>query len=557
MAGRRSYVVVAFVATIFALLSGPRPATAQGNDVEVTVDLAAGGREISPAIFGVSFADAEQLASVPYPANRWGGNSVTRYNWQADVSNKASDWFFMNIAEASVDPALLPDGSTADVFVSESLGAGSKPLMTLPLIGWAPIGVREKRWGFSVAKYGSQDQTECTATGGASWCQTDAGNGFSGGSKLNGNDPTDTSMAIDETWVTDWVNHLGPFVRWFALDNEPMLWSETHFDVHPTPLTYDEIWSRTAAIGTAVKTARSDARTFGPVVWGWCAFFYSAADGCSSGADQASHGDQPFLEWYLDRICEHEATTGVRPVDVLDIHYYPQGGQALTSEGDSNLQALRLRSVKDLYDPSYNSESWINQPVRLIPRMRELIEQRCPGLGLAVTEYNWGQEGISSALAQAEVLAVFAREGVFAAMRWVAPEVGSRMEDAFRLFLDYDGVGSRVTGTSRSAVSSDIDRVGSYAVESATGELLLLLFNKSTTSEDVHFTVTQAAAGTASIFRFTEAEALSGAGTVEVAAGAFDLVLPSRSASLLVLPGATDRVFADGFASGTTSAWSN
>jgi hypothetical protein len=552
---RRS-VALLISTVLFALFWGNRVVLAQGT-VAVTVDLEAGDRDISPAIYGVSFAGADQLASVPYPANRWGGNSVTRYNWRADVSNRASDWFFMNIPEASVDPDLLPDGSTADVFVAESLAGGATPLMTLPLIGWTPLGVREKKWGFSVAMYGAQDETECTATGGAFWCEPDAGNGYASGVKLTGNNPADTSMPIDETWVTDWVNHLGTSVRWFALDNEPMLWSETHFDVHPSPLNYDEIWARTAVIGSAVKTVRPDATIFGPVVWGWCAYFFSAADGCSPGADQGAHGGQPFLEWYLDQICEHEANTGVRPVDVLDVHYYPQGGQALTGEGGSGLQALRLRSVKDLYDPSYASESWIGQPVRLIPRMRELIDQRCPGLGLAVTEYNWGQDGISSALAQAEVLAVFGREGVSAAMRWVAPDTGTRMEDAFRLFLDYDGAGSHVTGTSRSCVSSDVDRVGAYAVESPTGSLLVLLFNKSTSAEDVHVTVEQPVTGTASTYRFTDALPLGSAGSVDMVSGTADLLLPARSATVMVLAGATDRVFADGFESTGTGAWSS
>ncbi len=556
MAGKGSYRAVIGTLVPLVLLWGGGDRPARAADIDVVVDVEAEGRDISPAIYGVSFAGAAELASVPYPANRWGGNSVTRYNWQADVSNKASDWFFMNIPEASLDPALLPDGSTADVFVAESLNGGAVPLMTLPLIGWTPVSVREKRWGFSVAKYGAQDQTECTATGGVFWCQPDAGNGYSGGAKLSGNDPTDTSMAIGADWVTDWVDHLGDAVRWFALDNEPMLWSETHFDIHPSPLTYDEIWSRTAEIGSAVKAVRPDAVIFGPVVWGWCAYFYSAADGCGSGADRAAHGGQPFLEWYLDRICEHEAETGVRPVDVLDIHYYPQGGQALSSEGGASLQALRLRSVKELYDPDYVSESWIGQPVRLVPRMQELIDQRCPGLGLAVTEYNWGESGISSALAQAEVLAIFGREGVFAAMRWVVPEVGSRMEDAFRLFLNYDGAGARVTGTSRAAVSSDADVVGSYAVESPIGDLVVLLFNKSTTAQDVHVTITPPVNGTASAYRFTADSALAAAGSVDLSAGVADLTLPARSATLVILHGATDRIFADGFESGDLSPWS-
>lgn len=549
---RRSAVAAAFsIGSTFA----PAAASAGELLVQVTVDLTSERREISPEIYGVSFADEAQLASVAYPMNRWGGNSTTRYSWQADVSNRAADWFFMNIPEPCLDPAQLPDGSTADQLVDQSHAAGAEPLMTMPLIGWAPVPVREKRWGFSVAKYGSQDATECTATGWPSWCQADAGSGYSGGAKLSGNDPTDTSVAIGTTWITDWIAHLGPDVRWLALDNEPMLWSETHFDVHPDPVTYDELWTRTVSVAGAIKAARPDAVLLGPVVWGWCAYFHSGADGCMAGPDQAAHGGQPFLEWYLDQICQHETDTGVRLVDVLDVHYYPQGGQALTGEGDPDLQALRLRSVKDLYDPSYVSESWINQPVQLIPRLRGLIDAHCPGIQLAVTEYNWGQDGISSALAQAEVLAIFGREGVRAAMRWVAPEVGTRVEDAFRLVLDFDGSGSSLTGTSVACTSSDIDRIGAYAVESHSGELLLLLLNKSTADEPAHVAVAQPVEGTAGIYRFTATQPLAPTGTAELVAGSVDLLLPSRSATLLRLPGAGAPIFADSFEIGNTSRW--
>jgi len=51
-----------------------------------------------------------------------------------------------------------------------------------------------------------------------------------------------------------------------------------------------------------------------------------------------------------------------------------------------------------------------------------------------LTEYNWGNDGgITSALAQVEALHL-AREGVDYANRWIAPAVGSRVEDAFRLY---------------------------------------------------------------------------------------------------------------------------
>ena len=34
--------------------------------------------------------------ATPYPLYRWGGNAATRYNFQYDMSNRASDWFFLN-----------------------------------------------------------------------------------------------------------------------------------------------------------------------------------------------------------------------------------------------------------------------------------------------------------------------------------------------------------------------------------------------------------------------------------------------------------------------------
>ena len=218
---------------------------------------------------------------------------------------------------------------------------------------------------------------------------------------------------------------------------------------------------------------------------------------------------------------------------------------------------LRLRSVKDLYDPTYVSESWIGQPVELLPRLRRLVDDHCPGVEIAVTEYNWGSDdGITAALAQAEVLAIFGREGARAAMRWVAPAVGSRVEDAFRLFLDPDGSVGAVTGTSTACTSSDVDRVGAYAVESTTGEMVVLLFNKSTTEEGIHLTVAQPVTGTASLVQFTEASSLAPAGSVALSAGTVDLMLPARSATLLSLPNATSLIFTDDFEAGSTTAWS-
>ncbi|HUL79927.1 MAG TPA: glycoside hydrolase family 44 protein [Vicinamibacteria bacterium] len=534
---------------VTALLLGA--AAAFPADVTVTVDPAADHRPVSPLVFGVNFASRATLTRMLYPANRWGGNSTTRYSWVDDTSNRASDWFFFNIPEDDPDPTTLPDGSSADLFVDDARAAGSEPLLTVGTIGWTPKD-RAKRWGYSVAKYGAQQQTECTATGGASWCQPDAGNGrrASDGAWIGGNDPADTSRAVGPSFVADWMDHLAARatargyagVRLFALDNEPALWNDTHHDVFPNPLTYDQYWSRTQSYAAAIKQRNPSALVFGPVEWGWCAYFFSPADNCNVGADRTAHGNLEFLDWYLMKAKQYYDGTGVRLVDYLDVHYYPQSsGVSLSDDESAATQALRLRSLKSLYDPGYVDESWIGTTgysggvVRLIPRLRDWISNRFPGTKIAITEYSWGGDaGTSSTLAQAEALAIFAREGVDLATRWVAPADNSRIEDAFSLYLNYDGSGGRVQGQSVRAASSNVDQVGSYAIVSPSNVLYLLLFNKDTVARTATVSMAGGMPPSLGLYRFSDTSRLASAGTATPAGGQLNLALPARSATLAV-----------------------
>ena len=512
--------------------------------VTVAVDPNADRRPVSPRIYGVNFGSAAQASRVGWPVRRWGGNSTTRYSWQHDISNRASDWFFYNIENDNPNPGALPHGSASDRFIDETRATGGEPLITVPLIGWTPTD-RTRRWGFSVGKYGAQQRTECTETGNAFWCQPDAGNGlYPNGTEITGNDPHDTSREIGPGFVTSWMAHIASRagtagaggVRLFALDNEPMLWNSTHRDVHPGPVTYDEMWQRTLAYAAAMKAQDPAIQILGPSDWGWCAYFFSAADGCSAGPDAAAHGNLPFLEWYLKQVRDYELAHGVRLVDFLDVHYYPQGTNiALTTDESATTAARRLRSLKGLYDPAYVDESWIGQPVRLIPRMKAWIDARLPGAKLAITEYNWGDGGVSSALAQAEALAIFGREGVDLATRWVSPAENSLIEDAFLFYLDYDGAGGQVAGDSVRAVSSDVDAVGAYAVRGTGPRLFLLLFNKNTAARHADVQVTGGLSGPAALYRFGATGRLAPAGTAATSGSLLSLDLPARSATLAVV----------------------
>lgn len=550
--------------------------------VAVAVDVSLDRRAIDPRIYGVNFGDADRLQDPGYTLRRWGGNATTRYNWQVDVSNRGSDYFYLNVPEG--DGLGLPDQSGANRFLSETLAAGAEPILTIGTIGWTPIALRQKRYGFSIAKYGAQFANGCPfdCDGGNGVCSTaQNATGFcvdqpAGSDLIVGNDPTDTSFASGAQWTRDWVAHLKARhgtasdggVRLYALDNEVMLWNSTHRDVHPQPATYDEVWQRTLAHAAAIKAEDPGAQVLGPVTWGYCDLFGSAADNCHVGPDRAAHGNLPFVQWYLRQVCANELAPGVRPVDVLDLHYYPQG-EGIIDFNSSNLgvsestavSARRLRSLKELYDPAWTAESWIadlgafdanlySRP-HLIRRARAWIDAECPGTRLAITEYNWGPDlGLSSALAQVEILGIFAREGVDLATRWTAPEPGSLVERAFRLLLDYDGNGSRVVGDSVRATSADVDLLGAYAIEDPGQRLMLVLVNKDTSATDAMLGFAQALAGPWTLYRFDASSDVAAVASGSIAGDGLALELPARSASLLVLPAPApdpDVVFADGF----------
>lgn len=545
--------------------------------ITINVNINQDRHVINDEIYGVNFGSVNQLNEIKFPSRRWGGNSTSRYNWKTDISSRGSDWFYLQYANAVDDENQLPHGSSSDVFIDETMAVQSQAIITIPMTDWVPLDDRNRKWGFSVLKYGQQLETECSIFDNPpNWCNPDAGNGTcnplvntsgycsSDGYIIN-NEVSDTSQNVNATWVSDWVAHIASRVgdaanggvKYWALDNEPMLWNSTHRDIHPNPVTYDELWNKTLSYATAIKNQDSNANILGPTLWGWCAYFTSASDAeynngsCVDGPDRQAHGGVALIPWYLNKVCEHEENTGVRLVDYLDIHYYPQGGVAGLSDSnsseDNETAAKRLRSIKELYDPTYTAESWINEPIYMLPRLHSWIDDNCPGTKLAITEYKWGSDnGASGVLAQAEVLAIFGREQVDLATRWVAPEEGSKVENAFKLYLDYDGNGAKIQGESIQVLSGNIDEVGSYGIHNiTTNHLYILLFNKHTTAKEATINLGQTSTQI-SVYGFDAGDDISFLENI-TPANSVVYTLPERSVRLLVIDLSSDLIFANGF----------
>lgn len=387
---------------------------------------------ISPLIYGI----AGNVWSTYPTARRMGGNPMTRFNWDLGFWNTGNDWFFENVK-----------ADRPEVWIDDAIKHGAKNALVVPMIGW--IAKDAVSVGFPVSQFGKQKATD-------QW-RSDAGNGQKpDGKPIAPGPPTQTSIAAPPDLVGKWIRAIRErdrakgvrSVDSYILDNEPNLWNTTHRDVHPEPLSYDELLDRTVRYAKAVREADPDAVIAGPAEWGWTGYFFSAKDqesGSLLHLDRRAHGDVPLLAWYLKKLREYEEEHGVRLLDLVDVHFYPQvpGIYGNGARTDPESSALRLRSTRALWDPDYKDESWIQEAVHLIPRVKAWISENYPGRGISIGEWSFGAEQhMSGGLAIAEVLGRFGQQGVTSAYYWTCPAEGTPGFYGFRAFRNFDGKGT-------------------------------------------------------------------------------------------------------------------
>jgi hypothetical protein len=110
---------------------------------------------------------------------------------------------------------------------------------------------------------------------------------------------------------------------------------------------------------------------------------------------------------------------------------------------------------------------------------------------LFISEWNFGADkSMTGAVAIADVLGIYGREGVYAAAYWRNPEVGSPGYLAFKMHGNYDGAGTRFGGRVVATSSPDPGRLSVFgALDDAAGVLRVMLINKdpaSAMSADLH-----------------------------------------------------------------------
>jgi hypothetical protein len=501
--------------------------------VNFSIDPQQDNHPISKFVYGVNQSLDGNYANATF--TRLGGNRWTAWNWENNASNAGSDWYFQN--DGYLGGGETPGGAVIPILQNAaSRNAGA--LLTIPINGYVAA---DKNGGGDVRNSGSnylqtRFRQEVAAKGGPFSLTPDT---------------TDAFVYQDE--FVNWVNTSFPAGQtdpnrpiFFSLDNEPDLWSSTHAEVHPAATTYAELISKTISFADAIKDVAPNTQIFGPVNYGWNGYVNLQNAPDSAGRD--------FQAYYLQQLAQAEAVYGHRLVDVLDMHWYPEatgGGIRITGSDTSDaVVAARLQAPRSLWDPTYTETSWITQwstlgPIRLLPRMREKISQNYAGTKLAITEYNYGGGShISGGIAQADVLGVFGREGVFAANSWALASNETFIQGGFRMFRNFDGANGSFGDVSIRATTDDIAGSSVYASLNSgnANEMIVVAINKTGAPLASVMNLAGVLPGaTVSAFQLTGASAIPQAvgSTTVTTPQSFSYTLPAYSVTTLRIVGLT------------------
>jgi hypothetical protein len=384
-------------------------------------------KPISPYVYGANFPDWKGIGE-GYTVARMGGNRTTAYNWETNASNAGNDYRHQNDGYMGESDEA---GKTYRDFLREAQSHGAAVLLTIPTLGYVSA---------DKGPDGDVNQTP-------NYLQTRFHRSYArkGSKFVYPPNTKDRAVYQDEFVAFLEKSKSGKTPVWYALDNEPDLWASTHARIHPQKGTFAEILANNVLFAKAIKDVAPKALVFGPANYGWQGFrtFQDAPD--RKGRD--------FLDFYLSGMRDAGRKAGKRLLDSLEVHWYPEaqgGGQRIVTDRDKPGTAeARVQAPRSLWDPNYVETSWIAQvlgqkPIVLLPRLKAQIDKNYPGTKLSIMEYDYGGgSNASGMVAQADVLGLFGRYGLFAATHWGISKDDPSQIAGFRAFVDFDGKGSR------------------------------------------------------------------------------------------------------------------
>lgn len=312
--------------------------------VTVIIDGAAEQKPISPYIYGknnslsdgknnpVSSAEWQRLRDLGIRFFREnGGNNATKYNWRRKLSSHP-DWY-------------------NNVYAHDWDWAAKSLQQNIPSA--------QGMWAFQLA--GKTAKTSSYNFNDWSYNHSQWWDGVSqnlaGGGTVNPDGGGDALVEGNpelylENWTAD--STVGILDHWFGpggvgldsnrilywnMDNEPEIWDGTHDDIWPVEPSAEEFMQIYFEVAKKARAKFPGIKLVGPIPcneWQWYNW---------KGSKVSYNGKEyVWLEYFILRIAEEQQLSGIRLLDVLDLHFYP--GENISTD------IVQLHRV--FFDTTYN-----------------------------------------------------------------------------------------------------------------------------------------------------------------------------------------------------------
>ncbi len=441
--------------------------------ITVTVTANQGLTPISPWIYGKNNNVSDDPAK-PTSAATWakyndaglrmyrenGGNNATKYNWRKKITSHP-DWY-NNVYSADWD------------FSATSLlnnTTNTQGLYAFQLLGKA---ASNKNNNFNDWAYNQSAGGPTTVN---NWAG--GGNPNSGDPNLYLEDwPADSTTGILKYWF-ETLQSDSTRLRYWNMDNEPEIWKNTHDDIASTAITAEDFVQKYITVAKLARKNFPWIKLVGPVSpdeWQ----FYTWND--AKVKDLKDGNMYPWMEYFIKRIGEEQIASGIKLLDVLDVHFYP----ATQSNPDLTLQIHRFWYDTQWDYPGANGvkvtspASWDNTITK------EYFFERC---NQWLVKYLGANHNVKFGVSEYGTIANSGAEDPNIIACWYASHLGTFANKGVELFTPWDWykgqwevlhLFSKYYGTmATQAVSTAEATVSGYSSLSKNGDsLMVVLVNK-------------------------------------------------------------------------------
>ena len=445
--------------------------------VRIDIDVSKGNKAVSPYIYGKNnvlpstFLNSGTTAEITKAkeagvrfVRQGGGNNSTKYNWRLKLSSHP-DWYNNVYANDW-------DGAARNLIDKMP---GVQGMWSFQLLGKAAANTKNNfgDWAYNQSQWW-EGVNQNLAGGGTP-------NPTGSKAKVEGNPDlylmewtADSTVGILDKWFGDkGLGYNKNQFRYWSMDNEPEIWSGTHDDVMKTQCSAEEFMQLYFKVAKAARAKYPDIKLLGPVPaneWQWYNW---------SGGSKINGVHYPWLEFFIKRIAEEEKASGIKLLDVLDIHFYP--GE---SDATNSVQLHRVYFDRNYVYPGANGVRTITGGWNT-SLTKEYILARCSDW---LTKYKGANHGVGLAVTETDIAS--SNANVLAV--WYASTMGEFMKNGVEVFTPWSwkvGMWETLHLFSRynqenyvQAISQNETLVSAYpTINEAADSMTVVLVNRSLT----------------------------------------------------------------------------